>query len=202
MPERTSIFSNSGTSWKNCSTCSSVAKTHDLLDAGAVVPGAVEQHDLAARRQVRHVALEIPLRPLAVAGLLQRHHPAHARVEPLGDALDHAALAGRVAPFEDHRDLGSGVLDPVLQLDQLGLQPQQLAEIDYAVECFRMLAAIDAAQLQRQRRLGHLEFEVFVQRVLQLGFEPVGAVVFFGAGVANSSGSVSSFMRSKPAGGP
>ena len=26
MPERSSIFSNSGTSWKNCSTCSGVAK--------------------------------------------------------------------------------------------------------------------------------------------------------------------------------
>jgi hypothetical protein len=42
------------------------AEAHDALDAGAVVPGAVEQHDLAARGQVRDVALEIPLRALAL----------------------------------------------------------------------------------------------------------------------------------------
>ena len=37
------------------------AEAHDALDAGAVVPGAVEEHDLAGARQVRHVALEVPL---------------------------------------------------------------------------------------------------------------------------------------------
>jgi hypothetical protein len=42
------------------------AEAHDVLDAGAVVPAAVEQHDLACCRQVRHVALEVPLRALAI----------------------------------------------------------------------------------------------------------------------------------------
>ena len=37
------------------------AEAHHPLDAGAIVPAAVEQHDLAARRQMRDVALEIPL---------------------------------------------------------------------------------------------------------------------------------------------
>ncbi len=37
------------------------AETHDPLDAGPVVPGPVEQHDLARSRQVGDVALEVPL---------------------------------------------------------------------------------------------------------------------------------------------
>ena len=37
------------------------AEAHHALDAGAIVPGAVEQHDLAGRRQLRGVALEVPL---------------------------------------------------------------------------------------------------------------------------------------------
>ena len=37
------------------------AKAHHPLDAGAVVPAAVEQDDFAAGGQMRHVALEVPL---------------------------------------------------------------------------------------------------------------------------------------------
>ena len=105
MPERTSMRSNSGTSRKNSSTWSSRAEAHHPLDAGAVVPGAVEQHDLAAGRQMRHVALEVPLRALALGRRRQRHDAADARVEPLGDALDDAALAGGVAALEQDDDL-------------------------------------------------------------------------------------------------
>ena len=36
------------------------AKSHHALDAGTIVPRAVEQHEFAARRQVRDVTLEIP----------------------------------------------------------------------------------------------------------------------------------------------
>ena len=48
------------------------AEAHHVLDAGAVVPGAVEQHDLAGRRQVGDVALEVPLRPLALGRRAER----------------------------------------------------------------------------------------------------------------------------------
>ena len=119
--------SNSGTERKNSSTSVVGAEAHDALDAGAVVPGAVEQHDLAAGRQMRDVALEIPLRALALGRRGQRHDAADARIEPLGDALDRAALAGGVAALEDHDDLQLLVLHPVLQLHQLVLQAEQLA---------------------------------------------------------------------------
>ena len=46
------------------------------------------------------------------------------------------------------------------------------------IQGLRVLAVVDATQFHRQRRLGHLQFEVFVQGVLQLGLEPVGTVVF------------------------
>ncbi len=44
------------------------APAEDVLDDGAVVPGAVEEHHLARGRQVRDVALEVPLAALDVGG--------------------------------------------------------------------------------------------------------------------------------------
>jgi hypothetical protein len=98
------------------------AEAHHALDAGAVVPGAVEQHDLARRRQVLHVALEVPLAALELGGLLQRDHARAARVQVLHEALDRAALAGGVAALEQDHHLLAGLLDPGLQLEQLDLQ--------------------------------------------------------------------------------
>ena len=99
------------------------AEAHDALDAGAVVPGAVEHHDLAGGGQVLHVALEIPLAALDLGRLLQRDDARAARIEVLHEALDRAALAGGVAAFEQDDDLLPGRLDPRLQLQQLDLQP-------------------------------------------------------------------------------
>jgi hypothetical protein len=61
----------------------------------------VEQHHLACDRQVRHETLEVPLRFLEVCGLFQRDHPCSAGVEVFHEPLNGAALAGRVATFED-----------------------------------------------------------------------------------------------------
>ena len=79
------------------------AKAHHLLDAGAVVPAAIEQHDFAARRQVLDVALEIPLRALALARVRQRDDAALPRVEQASEHVDGAALAGRIAAFEQRQ---------------------------------------------------------------------------------------------------
>ena len=83
---------------------------------------------------MRHVALEIPLRALALVRRRQRGDAADARVEALGDALDDAALAGGIAALEEDDHLELVVLDPVLQLDQLALQPEQLLEVDAPIE--------------------------------------------------------------------
>ena len=45
----------------------------------------------------------------------------------LGDRLDGAALAGRVAALEDDHDLQPFDLDPFLEFDKLDLQARQLA---------------------------------------------------------------------------
>src|SRR3954452_9151944 len=102
------------------------AEAHHVLDAGAVVPGAVEEDELSGRRQVRDVALEVPLRALAVRRRAERHDSGAAGVQRLEDALDRAALARGVAPLEDQHDALAGLLDPVLQLHQLEMQPGDL----------------------------------------------------------------------------
>ena len=111
-----------GANFRKSSTCSCGGKAHHPLDARPVVPAAVEQHHFAGCRQVRHVALEVHLRFLTLRRRRQRHHTEDARADPLGDAPDHAALAGGIAALEHHADLRPGVLDPFLQLDQLVLQ--------------------------------------------------------------------------------
>ena len=42
------------------------AEAHHVLDAGAVVPTAIEDDDFARRRKVRHVALQVHLALLAI----------------------------------------------------------------------------------------------------------------------------------------
>ena len=98
------------------------AVVHDVLDAGPVVPGAVEQHDLAGRGEVLDVPLEVPLATLSLGGLGQGHDSRPTRVEVLHEPLDGAALAGRVAPLEQDDQALVGVLDPLLELQQLDLQ--------------------------------------------------------------------------------
>jgi hypothetical protein len=68
------------------------------------------------------IALEVPLRALAVGGLGQRDDTGHARIEVLHEALDGAALAGGVAALKQHHHLLAGVLDPALGLEQFDLK--------------------------------------------------------------------------------
>ncbi|GAA2861901.1 hypothetical protein GCM10010523_22860 [Paenarthrobacter ilicis] len=98
------------------------AEAHDPFHVGAVVPGAVEHDDLAGGGKVLDVALEIPLALLAVRGLGKRDCPGVARVKVFVEALDGAALAGRVPAFEDDHVLEAEVLSPVLEFQQLDLQ--------------------------------------------------------------------------------
>ena len=71
-----------------------------------------------AAGKLGYVALDVELALLAVRGCRQRHVLEHARAAALGDPLDHAALAGRVAALEDHDHAGA--------LGHPGLQPRQL----------------------------------------------------------------------------
>jgi hypothetical protein len=85
---------------------------------------------------VRYVALEVPLGTLPLARRGQRGDAADARIESLGDALDNAALTSGIAPLEYHDHLELVVLNPALQFHQLGLQAEQLFEVNPAVDGF------------------------------------------------------------------
>ncbi len=102
------------------------AESHHPFDAGPVVPAPVEDDHLAGRREVRQVPLDVHLGLLALGRRRQRDHPEHPGADPLGDRLDGAALAGGVAALEHDADLGPGVLDPLLDGDQLAVQAPQL----------------------------------------------------------------------------
>ena len=119
------------------------------------------------------VALEIPLRALALARRRQRHGAADARVQPLGDALDDAALAGRVAALEQHDELELLVDHPVLQLDQLALQPQQLGEVAPAIDALGRRHVGHAVRQARQEVVAQLQLELLVEIVLKLVANPI-----------------------------
>ncbi len=98
------------------------AEAHDRLDSGPIVPGAVEDHDLARRRQMGGVALEIPLRRFALGRLGQGDDARLPRGHVFGHPLDRPVLAGGVAPLEDDDDLQPLFDGPGLGLDHLDLQ--------------------------------------------------------------------------------
>src|SRR3954465_2218978 len=147
------------------------AEAHDALDAGAIVPAAVEQHDFAAGGKMGHVALEIPLGAFALVGSRQRGDPADPRVKALGDALDDPALAGGVAALEEDDHLELFVLDPVLQLHQLALHPEQLLEVDAPIERsgLRMFGGLVEPVVI------DLQLELFVEAVEHFAVDEFGA---------------------------
>src|SRR4029453_4086081 len=114
-------------------------------------------HDLTARRELREIALEVDLALLALRGGGQGDGAKHARADAFGDALDHTPFAGGIATLEQNNDLGPGVLDPELQLDEFSLQALQLLLVGLAVEAFGRRAGVAG-------------------RVFALGFVPVALV--------------------------
>src|SRR5215471_20274089 len=58
------------------------AEAHDPLNAGPVVPAAVEDHDLPGRGKMRDVALGVHLRLFALGGRGQRHDAVIALIVP------------------------------------------------------------------------------------------------------------------------
>ena len=89
-------------------------KTHDALDAGAVVPAAVEQHNFTSGRQMRHITLEIPLGAFAIVRRGQGGDAANTRVQALRDAFDDATFAGCIPAFKQNHHPVPGGNHPIL----------------------------------------------------------------------------------------
>ena len=119
------VFLDLGTEFKKAGVLFLRAKAHHIFHASAVVPTAVEYHDLARRREMRHVTLDIHLRLLAVRRRRQRHKSKDARADALGERPDGAALARGVAALEDDDDAQPLLLDPILEMTQPGLKLAQ-----------------------------------------------------------------------------
>ena len=89
------------------------AVAHDVLHAGAVVPGAIHQHDLAGGRQVRHSIAGSTTGCARVGRRRQRRRCAVTRgLRYSIEQFDSGTLAGGIAPLEDHHDARSGRLHP------------------------------------------------------------------------------------------
>jgi hypothetical protein len=101
----------------------------------------------------------------------QRDHLADARIEPLGNTLDHPALAGGVAALKQHDQFEFLVNDPILQFDQFPLQSQQFAKIGAAVERVSGRRRRDGAQDRIQALIIEFELKLFVDGLEELVIE-------------------------------
>src|ERR1700730_5249925 len=117
------------------------AKSHDRFDAGALLPAAVEHHDLARRREPLDIALHVHLCLFTIRGSRKRHHAKHARANALGDGLDGSALAGGIAPLEHDDDPRALILDPILHMAKLDLKLAQFLLVGLALHLHLCIAA-------------------------------------------------------------
>ncbi len=106
------------------------AETHNLLDAGAVVPTPIKKDHFTGGGQVGDIPLEVPLRAFSFGWLCECDNPHRTRVGPLENAFYRTSLASSVSAFEDHTHLEALVTYVTLQLHQFALQTQQLRFVD------------------------------------------------------------------------
>ena len=127
IPSSTTAFSTSGIDLQEALGLRGGAVAHHELDAGAVVPAAVEDHDLAGRREPRDVALDVHLRADPRVRRRECDVLEDARARPLRDPPDRASLARGVHALEHDQHPGAGVLDPLLHRHELALQDPHVA---------------------------------------------------------------------------
>ena len=85
-------------------------------------------------------------------------------------------------PSKTTTTLASRVDHPVLQLDQLALQTEQLLEIELAIEKTSLAVAVLAVKQALEPAVVHLHFQLFVETVGDFGLNARRggrAVVFF-----------------------
>src|SRR5262245_29405166 len=78
---------------------------------------------------MRELALRVHLGLLPVGRRRQGDHPEDAGADALGDRLDGPALPRPVPALEDDDDLQALVLDPFLELAELGLELEELLSV-------------------------------------------------------------------------
>ena len=134
MPPSTMYFSISGHSSRKSPILLLGAEAHHMLDAGAVVPTAVEDHDLAGGREMLHVPLHVHLALFPIRRGGQRDNAKHARADALGDGADGPALARAVASLEHDDDAQPLGLHPLLERAELGLKASKFLLVLLAIQ--------------------------------------------------------------------
>src|SRR5262245_53859537 len=107
-----------------------------MLDAGAVVPTAIEYHDFARRREVLHVSLHVEHRLLAIGRSRQRDNAKDTRADTLRDGANRPTFTGSVAALKNDDDAEPLGLDPILQITKLGLKFAQFFLVLLALHRF------------------------------------------------------------------
>src|SRR5579864_7551474 len=121
--------------------------------------------NLARCRQMSGISLEIPLSSLAIVRGGKGDYTADTRIQALCNPLDGAPFAGGVAALEqNHHFLPTGD-DPVLELHQLGLKPEELLEV--GVPCFALIIRSKGSAL-RGVAVFDLELELLIVAVDQI----------------------------------
>jgi len=100
-------------------------------------------------------------------------------VEALGDPLDHAAFAGGIAAFENHHDLLFVMRNPILQLDQLALQAEQLSKVELPIDAIVFVMVSGFGQEPIKPVIVQLHFIFFIEAVGQIGFDTFSKVSRF-----------------------
>src|SRR5262249_3525241 len=118
------------------------AKPHDVLHQGTVVPAPVEKHDLACRREVRKIALDIQLAFLTVGWRGKRDHPENARTDPFGNCFDGSALARAVTSLKNDDDPFALMFHPFLEDAELRLQADERFFIVFALQFWTMVRCV------------------------------------------------------------
>lgn len=113
------------------------AKAHHVLDAGAIIPAAIENNDFTRRGKMRHVTLQINLSLFTVGRCWQRDNAKDARADAFSDGADGAALACTVAAFKENDDAEAFVFYPFLKFAEFGLKASQFLFILFAFQFFR-----------------------------------------------------------------
>src|SRR5262249_30504450 len=116
------------------------AKSHDVFDAGTVVPTAIEDDDLACRRKSLDIALREQLGLFALRRGWKRNHAKDTRALAFGNRRDGPALAGGIAALEQDDDARALLLHPILEMAKLDLKRLQLLLVSFSFQLGGLLA--------------------------------------------------------------
>src|SRR6185369_11144643 len=119
-------------------------KAHHVLNAGTVVPAAVEDHDFSGRRKMLDVALEKQLALLPLRRRGQGNDPEYPWADSFGDRPNGAAFAGCIAAFEGNNDSQALFLNPLLQMTEFDLKLAQFGFIRLALHPLAVLPGFGA----------------------------------------------------------